>query len=78
MDHCLSLDGHVSLRFRQGPGEVQLSSAADIPSRTLIWTLEYPLVTFLMLLIAFDILSVEAVGYSGRREDFSCRRDPMG
>ena len=38
---------------------------ANIPSRTLIWTLEYPLVTFLTLLITFDILTAEAVNYLG-------------
>lgn len=37
-------------------------SLINIPSRTLIWTPEYPLVTFLTLLITFDILAAESGG----------------
>jgi hypothetical protein len=51
MGHCSLLDSTVSSRFLK-----TRVKALRIPSLTLIWVLEYPLVTFLTLLITRDIM----------------------
>lgn len=43
----------------------------NIPSRTFTWTLEYPLVTFLTLLITLDISAAEGLLDKSERYD-SC------
>lgn len=62
MGHCSSLHGYVSLRHPKSAGQI-IVGVANIPSRTLIWTPEYPLVTFLTPLKTLDILAVGSGNY---------------
>jgi hypothetical protein len=53
--------------------DVNCQGTIGIPFRTFTWTLEYPFVTFLTLLMTFDIVAMRG-GASGDYDERSSRK----